>query len=315
MAKMTTAQLQTFVKTYVAAAKQAGAWSVSTDNKFGLVDKIGKIVTLDGNFTDKLAEFNGDELPLGKTIEEYFVDLIMPTTYSDADTTENVTPSYPSVEAAAYSYTLGRRKIKTSVKYDDLERAANTVEDFSNMTAKILERLNDSETVYKYALKKQLIGNAIDKAVTAGLDQTISAPTDTATGEAFIKQIKSDIEDASFAGENKSLNKQLIGEAPSLVFLVKKGVMPSIEVDTLAGAFNTSALAIPAKIIVVDDFGDLTNSDAWGVLLDPRGIKLHTSYRAVRNSMLADTDAMNYVLHLEHTGFISKNTYIKVYTA
>ena len=104
MAKMTITDLKSKVSTYVAAAKQAGAWTASTDNKFKLIDKIGKIVRLDGSFIDKLPEFDGDELPLGKTVEEYFVDLIAPSDYDETGA-DNEAPAYPSVENAAYSYT------------------------------------------------------------------------------------------------------------------------------------------------------------------------------------------------------------------
>ena len=316
MAKMTINGLQTLAQTYVAAAKQAGAWNASTDNMYGAIDKIGKMVMLDGLFIDKLPELDGDELPLGKTIEEYFIDLTLPEAYTNAtaEGAKDVVPALPSVEQCSYSYTLGREKIKTSVPYDNVERAANTAGDASNMIAKVLERLGNSYEMFKFASKKQLLGNAADKAVVAGLVQTIAVPTNTATGEAFIKQIKEDVETASFAHEG-GLNKTLIGAAPSLMLYVKKGVMPSLEVDTLAGAFNEGRLAIPAQVKVVDDFGIMTNTGVFAILVDPRGIKLHRDYHAIRQSGNGDGDFINYVDHSEHTGFISKNVFIKAYKA
>lgn len=314
MAKMTTSELQKLCKSYVAAAKQAGAWKATTDNMYGALDKIGKMVMLDGGYIDTLPELDGDELPLGKTIEEYFIDLTLPTIWSNINTegAKDKEPALPSVEECAYSYTLGKTKIKTTVPYDNVERAANNADDAGNMLAKILQRLGDSYNMFKFASKKQLLGNAIDKAVTAGLVTEIAAPTDTATGEAFIKQLKSDIEAAKFAHQG-GLNKTLIGASPSLILYIKKGIMPSLEVDTFAGAFNKADLAVPCEIKVVDDFGTLTNSTAYAVLVDPRGIKLHPGYHAIREGANADGDFINYVDHSEHTAFISKNVEIKVY--
>lgn len=313
MAKMTLADLKTQALAYVDAAKQAGTFTATTDNLIGLVDKIGKIVMLDGTFTDKLPEFDGENLPLGKTIEEYFIDLIAPSDY-DATGANNDAPSYPSVEDAAYSYSLGRKMFKTTQKYDDLERACLSEADFANMTAKIIGRLGDSENMWRYQEKKQLIANLIAKATLAGPSHvvTIATPTDTSTGEAAIKQIKSDVETASFANEGNSLNGQLIGAAPELVLLVRKGVVPSWEVDTMAGAIHPDYLATGVKIKVIDDFGPAP-AKVWGVLIDPRGIRLHEDYRAVRNHENADGDFMNFVLHVEATGFISTNTFVKVY--
>ena len=312
MAKMTIEGLETFVKTYVDSTKQAGAWVSSTDNLLKLQDKIGKQIILDGSFQDKLPELSGDELPLGKTVEEWMIDL---TTVSDFDPTgaDNDKPAYPTVEDVAYSYTLGRKKIKTSVPYDNVERAALTAEGAASMTGKIMERLQNSESLYEYNLKKQLLANMVDKAVAANATEVVALPDTTENAEKAIIAIKSAVEDASFAHEGDSLTPgALIGASPELVLYVKKGFMPQVEVNAFAGAFNKADLAIPATIKVVDDI-PCTDTKVWGVLIDPRGVKLHTGYKAMRSHENADGDFCNYVKHLEYTGFISKFTFVRVF--
>lgn len=317
MAKMTISGLQSAMASYVAAAKSAAAWSATTGNFVGLLDKIGKQVTIDGGFNDKLPELDGDELPLGKTIEEYFIDLTLPTAYTDAatDGADDLVPALPTVESVSYCYSLGREYVKTTLPYDNFERGMISPEASANLGAKIMERLQNSYDLTKFAMKKQLLGRAIDKAVTAGAVQTLAVPTDTSTGEAAIKQIKKDIEAAQFAhmGDCLAGANCLIGSAPELVLYVKKGVMPSLEVDTFAGAFNREDLAIPCRIKVVDDFGSLTNSTVWALLVDPRGIKLHNGYNAVRSKENGQGDFINFYRHFEETGFISKYVFIKAY--
>lgn len=310
MAKMTIEGLETFVKTYVAAGKQAGAWVSSTDNLLKLQDKIGKQITLDGSFQDKLPELSGDELPLGKTIEEWMIDLTLPSDF-DATGKDNDKPAYPTVEDVAYSYTLGRKKIKTSVPYDNVERAALTAEGAATMTGKIMERIQNSQSLYEYNLKKQLLANMVDKA--AGNATVVALPNTTENAEKAIIAIKSAVEDASFAHEGDSLTAgALIGASPELVLYVKKGFMPQVEVNAFAGAFNKADLAIPATIKVVDDI-PCTDTKVWGVLIDPRGVKLHTGYKAMRSHENADGDFVNYTLHSEFTGFISKYTFVRVF--
>ena len=313
MAKMTLATLKSFVASYVAAAKQAGAWAATTDSITNLLDKIGQQVTIDGSFQDKLPELDGNDLPLGKTVEEWFVDLTLPKDY-DPTGANTLAPHYPTFEEAAYSYTLGRKVIKTSVPYNNVERAAITSEDAANMIAKIVERLTNSESLYRYNQKKQLLGNAATKAVAATVSrgQVLAIPKDTATSEAFITQVKEDVEAASFASEGTSIGGTLIGAAPSLTLYVKKGVMPVVEVQALAGAFHTENLALPANVKVVDDFGS-ADSKIYAILLDPRGVKLHRDYQAIRTNENGEGDFINYFDHTENTGFISKNTFIKVY--
>ena len=319
MVKMTLSALSTFVQKYVDATKQAGAWNKTANNFIGLVDKIGKLITIDGNYNDKLTMFDGDELPLGKTIEEYFIDLTLPEAY-DTITSEgakNNTPALPSVENVTYSYSLGRTKLKTTEPYDNFERACLTGENAGSITGDIIEKFTNSYTLYKYNVKKQGIANLIAKAntaSTANLVTAIAVPSDTETSEAFIKEIKARVEDASFATEKNNLGQYLIGAAPELVLLVKKGVMPTVEVDAISGAFQKEALALPAKVIVVDDFGN-DSTGAYAVLLDPRGFKLHQGYNAIRTAENADGDFVNFVRHSEHTLFISKSTYVHVFKA
>lgn len=319
MAKMTISGLQSAMASYVAAASSAASWTPSITNFVGLLDKIGKQVTIDGGFNDKLPELEGEELPLGKTIEEYFIDLPLPVAYTSAtiDGAEDLSPSLPSVEDVSYCYSLGRQYVKTTLPYDNFERGMNSAQDSANLGAKIIERLQNSYDLTKFAMKKQLLGNAIDKAVTAGAVQTLALPTDTDTGEAAIKQIKKDIEGAQFAhmGDCLAGANCLIGAAPELILYVKKGVMPSLEVDTFAGAFNRADLAVPCRVKVVDDFGTLTNSTAWGLLVDPRGIKLHNGYNAIRPKENGQGDFINFYRHFEETGFISKYVFIKAYKA
>lgn len=318
MAKMTLDQLNSFVATYVAQAKQAGEWIGRSVSIMGLMEKIGKQVTLDGNFEDKLPELDGEDLPYGKTIEEWFVDLILPTNFNAPEDGQTYGVKYakPSVEQASYCYTLGRRKLETSKPYDDFERAALGATEVANFSTKIVERLYNSESLYKYAQKKQLLANMIAKAEAATnkdtLVQTIAAPADTNTAEAFIKQIKEDVETAGFANEGHNLGNCLIGAAPQMTLYVKKGVMPTIEVDALAGAFNRGDLAIPAKVKVIDDFGN-NASGVYAMLVDTRGIKLHNGYRAIRTDVHGGEDFVTFTLHSENTGFISKYTFVKVY--
>ena len=318
MAKMTLDQLNSFVATYVAAAKQAGEWIGRATSVFGLMEKIGKQITIDGNFEDKLPELDGEDLPYGKTIEEWFLDLILPTTYTAPEDGQTYGVKYakPTAEQASYCYTLGRRTIETSKPYDDYERAALGATEAANFSTKIVERLYNSESLYRYTQKKQLLANMIAKAEAATnastLVQTIAVPADTNTAEAFIKQVKEDVETAGFANEGHNLGNCLIGAAPEMTLFIKKGVMPTIEVDALAGAFNRGDLAIPAKIKVIDDFGNNTTG-VYAMLVDTRGVKLHNGYRAIRTDEHGGEDFVTFTLHSENTGFISKYTFVKVY--
>lgn len=323
MAKMTQAALKAAMATYVAAGKQAGVWTDSQANLIKAIDKIGKTIQINGDYNDKLPELDGDNLPLGKTIEEYFIDLTLPETYSTiaAEGAKDDVPALPDVEDCAYSYTLGRQKVKTTVPFDNVERAFNTSEGAADAITDISFKLQASVNMTRYQMKKQLLGNAISKALAVKSTVTDcykeqAIPTDTASAEDFILAVKEAAEDASFAHQG-GLGNRLIGAAPSLKLYVLKGVMPTVAVKAVAGAFQREELAMPAEVKVVDDFGTITGGTSgksvYAVLVDERGLKLHNGYMASRYKENADGDFVNYVRHFEDTAFISKSTFIRVF--
>lgn len=328
--KLTENGLKAFVKTYVDKTKQAGTWVGSTDNLFQLLDKIGKEVSPKGLFNDPLTELDGDFLPNGKTIEEYMISLFMPTVYgnngvsNEANATtegaKDLIPEYPPVEDVSYCYKLGRIKGKTTRPYNYIESGSLSSENTADMAADITWALTNSITMFRFFAKKQLLGNVIIKANAAGLGVQIDRPSDTTSANSFIKQIKKDVESAtSFPGANRTLTPAYFcGRSPELVLYLKSGVLPELEVEALAGAFHDEKLALPARIQVVDSFGDTSEVEGQepiAILADPRGIKMHPTYRAVRSKENADGDFINFVSHEDNTAYISKYTYIKYYYA
>lgn len=373
--RVTLKEMQDIVAEYVKAELQAGTFTVSKDNLAGLTDKIAKTLTIDGIYTDKLPELDGEELPYGKTIEEWFQDLVAVEVYNDYKTDDvnsaydALKPYYPSYEDCAYSYTLGRKVIPTTIKYDEYERAVTNGEDLARITNMILKRLYDTYGLFKYDCKKQILANAVKKceevmnatgatavandtatfAVTKGtrysltttgevaigvktdavaktwannvaagnivvynLVETLAKPIDTQTGEAFVESVKKKVEDGEFISEGNALNGATIGAAEGLYLFIKKGLRPILDVQVEAGAFNPEKLAIPAKIVVVDDI-PTADGKTYAILADTRAMRLHPTYMAIREQLNGRGDYMNYFLHTENTAFISKNCFLHVW--
>ena len=366
--KLSIAELETLIASVVEDTKLSNTSFVEArNNVVGLLDKIGKIATLDSVFAiDKLARFDGEYLSFGKTIEDWYQDLELPTAY-DSDGAGALTPNDPSYRPVAYSYTLGRKKIKTTLRNDNIERAVHFEEQLVSIVAMQTKRLEDSMAQYRYGVKRQMIAEYIGlaaaemggsnnswststaysvndlvksgspakygivvKALAAShgkswatavadgyvivldLITELAKPVDTSTGEAFIKQVKADIEVANDISEGHSLNGNTLGVSQDLVLIVKQGVIPALEVDTYAGAFHRDDVAVPAEIVVVKDFGD-ADADYYAVLLDGRGMRLHNTYNATRENMNGDGDFLNIFRHTEDTGYLCRNTFFKAY--
>ena len=372
--KLSIEELKTILASVVTASKVSlDSFNVTRDNVVGLLDKIGKIYTLDTVFSiDKLSRFDGEYLSYGKTIEEWYQDLILPQDY-DANGTNNMAPNDPTYRPVFYSYTLGRKFIPTTIRNDNIERAVHNEGEFTSVIAMNAKRLDDSMAQYRYGLKREMIANyialckeemgqgtatpatfakgtnystintllkdgttapiqygilvkkytandatnwadAVAKGYIIVLDLIgeVAAPSDTTTANGFIKQVKKDVEKANDLSEGHSLNGNTLGAVEGLTLIVKQGIIPELEVESFAGAFNRADLAVPADVIVVRDFGSASDN-FYAILLDNRGMRLHNTYMATREDFNGKGDFLNLYRHTEDTATLSRNTFVKVY--
>lgn len=376
MAKLSITQLKAVVALYVKSNKiSVDSFSDTYENSVGLLDTLGKIYTNWQNYGDKLALFDGEDLSFGKTIEEWAQDLILPEDF-DKNGSTTMAPHESTYRPASFSYTLGKKTIPQTIRNNDIERAVHNIAQFEDIISGKTKSLYDSETMLRYAIKRQALGvlavrclDAMDSgeadvtlategttitgahevnevfyvtattksyvlvkpiASGAGLTGTtaiaggylieyqlvteIAKPVSDVTGEAFIEQVLADVEVASDFSEGHSLNGNTLGGNPEagLVLVMKQGIMPSLKVQTLAGAFHREDLAIPAEIVIIPDFGD-ADSDVYAMLVDRRIMRLHNTYRAVRENLNGQGDFLNMFYHTENTAHISRNCFVKVY--
>lgn len=381
MAKLTYTQLTAMASSLIEKGLLSNAsFNITRNNVVGLLDKIGKVIMVDTDFEDRLAELGGDDMQMGgRTIEEWQEDLILPQDY-DSSGSGAMSRHDSTYRPVFYSYTIGRKKIPTTIPNNDVERAVHNAEQFASIIAMKSKRLYDSELAYRYHVKMEILGKlislceeemsadsatefvantnykvtkttdnyttvnvlkstAVGGAVTFGvvvkeipantitswadavsggyvivldLITTIAKPVDTETGEAFIKQLKKDVEISQDMSEGHSLNGNTLGTTKYMKLFVRQNVIPSLEVDTQAGAFQLDKISVPVPVKVIKGFGS-ANSKYYGLLIDVRGVKLHNTYRAVRENFNGDGDFLNLFLHMEHTAWISRNVFVKVY--
>ena len=315
--KLTQANLATLAQSYIDGTKLAIPGSEFEYDRNALSDlilKIGKQIFLDSTFTDDLPELDAAELPYGTTIEEYFRGLKLPVNY-DPDGVGNMAPDRLPFSEAVYSKELGRKTFTETIDDNKYENAMLGSQEMATLAAMIIKRLYDSRDLYAYAIKRQLIGYAADRATGDQL-VTIAKPIDSTTGEAFAKRIKQlHTELTKFTSEKYNYAGE-IAKSPSVTLYVRgSDIVPSLDVDLLAGAFNVDKALVPIEIKELQDFGVLTtNPDVYAVLFDPRGIKLHPHRISTSFDRNGKGEFTNQHLHATYTGFISNNTNFVAFT-
>ena len=300
---------------YVDATKQLQTKFVPTVDDFTkTVCKIGEMKTLYLPHVDKLPELSGDNLPFGETIEEFMVNDFLPSDFVYADGAARKNATRATFAEAVYSYPMKEQLWELGVPRNQFRRVSLGERSFGDLIASTLSTLDSSANAWNYAAKRQLLGNAaVEAAKIPGCTSVLAKPADTATGEAFIKAVKACVEVASDMNDG-NLAQHTAAAAPSLTLYIKQGVMPSIEVDTMAGAFNEAKLAIPATVKTILDFGT-TDENVYAILVDNRAIKLHDDILTVTSDYEGRMDQDNFYRHQKQTGFISKYGYIHVFKA
>ena len=224
MAKLSYAELKSFVAGILTDAKVSNSsFVVSRDNTAELLDKIGKIVTLDTSYQiDKLNEFDGEFLSFGKSIEEWQEDLQMPTAH-DSSGANALAPHRPTYRPAFYSYTLGKYVIATTIDYNDLERAVHFEDQYVSLISMKYKRLEDSMAVYRYEMKREIIARFYSLA-TANADSTLTS-VGSATAFGATRAVNDIVEISSVSGiSNDYIGRYVVVIAQASADVVKDAI-------------------------------------------------------------------------------------------
>lgn len=239
--KLTKEQLATLLANYLKANKIAVVgFEASKDNVLGLLDKIGKTIEIDGVYASELDWMDGDSLPAGKTIEEYFEDFIAPEDYVKESGLGNINGPEIGARPVRYSYTQGRKKWKVKKYFNDLERAFSTESGAINALEDITERLESSYRMWRDDAKRALLGTLASKA-----KEIMTTTTTFAKSTAYTT--------------GKAVRKDSNGSAYAIVF---KDIPSSNTLDW-AGAVSAGYLAPVNLVEKVDVPADDVNGEAF----------------------------------------------------
>lgn len=298
--------IKTFVTSVLTEAKiaqDASAFQAVVNDTTGLVEKCMDQICLEQLYTDKLPELDGDEKEFGAYVEEYGMGLLLPKTATSLVDGESYGIPYiaPAMQGTYHSWKLPEYIVAGSTSYQKYKSSMKDATAYSNYVANVIKQMVDSYNQTRFEEKKQLLGWA---AENVAVSKTVAKPTNTETGEAFIKAVKDAVEEASFARDVTIGAKSFtLGGAENFTLYITKGVKSVLDVNTLAGAFNGDALALPCKIKVVDDLG---SSNAWAMLVDNRAIKLFPNRNTVAEDINGYHDFVTMSRHVIDTPFVSK---------
>jgi hypothetical protein len=230
----------------------------TVQNEFvqALVDRIGLVVVRSMSLQNPLKKFKKGAMPMGRTIEEIFVDITSAKKYdpSDAETTL-YKRQIPNVKTLFHE--RNRQDIYTQTIQDEsLKSAFVSWGNFESFVSGIINSIYNSAEVDEYEYMKLLIDNYYSKDLFAIVP--VTHPTDTTSATAFVKQLRATAQKMTLPSGSRDYNSLAVRtrtDMSDLHLIISADLNAEIDVDVLAKAFNMDKTAFLGNVTVIDNFG------------------------------------------------------------
>lgn len=225
-----------------------------------LVNKIVRTQFDTRMYRNPLAQLEGEQLPMGYTVELAHINPAKGRSFNNEDFAgllqkyeADVKTQYVSINSdLQYPVTVSQRTLKQA--FTSWGALQSFIEGLTNS-------LFNGAHIDQYNLTKNLVSSAY----AAGNVQvvTLSAPSDEATGKAFVKAARGKFLDfqapssanngwALAGGEGRPVTTWT--NPDDVVFLIRNDIAASIDVDVLASSFNITRTELQGRTIYVDNF-------------------------------------------------------------
>ena len=268
-----------------------------------IVCKIADTIVKSKMFKNPLAILKGQNVPLGKTIEELFINPVIPESY-DNDNNKLLKTSKPDGKVAYYG--LGRKdRYPITINKAQLLGAFQSQQSFSSFINQIISAMYSGDNVDEFTLTKKLLGKNIDDGHVLVIDGDLASPKN------LIKSISTTsslftFNSTAFNGYNL-VNKAALASEPlkkcqtfcpleEQALIIRADVQTEINYEVLANTFNLSTVELKAMTIVVDDIPS-EKYDIYAMLVDRSSIQIRDQIYQVDEQYIGATMSWNYWLH------------------
>lgn len=288
------------------ALSSIGAWIAKSDYTLTYEDiantfftKIGLTMITKHQQVDKFRQFHavGD----GKDIEEIHVGDYAGYAYDKTGANVLADQGEPTINV---NYSKQQRRSQYAMTIRDLQwrPVFNDITTKQDFIYEHFNRMTQSIKKDDYILGKKCLG-MID--FTQG-NMTYQVPTVTSAKsvQTFLRTLKKASMDMTF--NNTLLNEggvDAICDKSDQVLFINKDVLSHVDVDVLAGVFNIDKIDIANRIIVLDDFGQISN--CCGILMDTRKMRIYDDVVDVEAQRNAKGRFTNYFYNVWATYRIS----------
>lgn len=238
-----------------------------TINEFSnMVNRIARVYVLTTYYTNQLAGFKRGELGPGESVEEAFVNIAKAHEYNPAVAESTVWKrEMPDISVAFHK--LNRKTYyKRTVEEAEIELAFLSSNGVADLIGKIIDSLRTSSEIDEFLQMKQLLINAIDNNEAYPI--TIAEPWENNSTN-IAKQIKkaSNLLSVFPANIYNPMGVPVQTPKNEQYLFMTAAFDATMDVDTLATAFNMERVEFMGHRIVIDNFGP-DHDDVVAMLVD-----------------------------------------------
>lgn len=270
----------------------------SARNEFlnALINRISLVLISSKMAVNKLAPFKKGMLEYGADVEEIFVDMAKAIPFNVADS-ENTVFKRTKPDVSAIFHRVNREDVyPITIEEGQLKRAFLSSDGLGKLVAGIINSMYSADNYDEYVLMKNLIANYCTRTDINRAVVTTNEVTNKDTAQEFFRAVRQVSTDMTFMSKSfNAMGKMQMSNTDEQVLLLHKNVNTFLNTDLLAWVFNSQNIDFNVNVIVLDDFGTLTDTQA--MLVDKNWFMVFDKLFQTTSQYNAKGLYWNYFLH------------------
>lgn len=262
-----------------------------------LATRIGRVIAHKNILSNKLAPFKMTNMPLGYTMEEFFVEAAKEHGYNQQEAETNLFKrELPDIKTAFY---IVNRKsyYKATVTDDDLRSYFVTWDGVNSLIARIVDSLYNGDNRDDYNYMKSALTTHYENGYMKIIN--LDAPvTDTATAKDLARQLTmyaSILTEPHNEYNAMSVTKQ--NELDDLYIILTAESNSYLNIDWLSQTFQLDVANFKTHVLVIPTLPDTTNGKVEAMLVDREIYKVFDQKYNVNTQYNGEGLYWNYWLH------------------
>lgn len=257
-----------------------------------LVNKIGKTILETKLFENKLARFKSGAITSAQDVEEIFIEMAKAEGSYDKTGPNPLGRRTPPDVKVLYHRMNRQDYYAISIGDIDFIRVFRSEATLDSFISGLINSVYSGANYDEWLAMKNLIAT-----YDGYFDYEVPAIGEAEAAKDFVKTVRKAVNDLSFPATSYNAAAVKTWSNPGdMVLLVNKDVIAEVDVEVLSKAFNMGKTDIQTEVIVMDDFGSMTNT--YALLVDKDWFRVWDTLSHMEPQRNAQGLFTNYFYHV-----------------